>query len=1209
MSVTKLVWIALPNGIRADRQAARISGYLAPSLVSAAGTTVAQFPLFSNWPVTAAGLQFQVSFDGGDSWSAPLSAVYSSNNQLDPSLWSAIFGGSVSVGQHEPLTLKRNISSYDAGAVYSTLHQIYIPDPSELPPANVPNRVSRVASALLPATAAATPEGQAYSRFLEFHKPPARPRLQPSADAKASTNSDALDFHSATSALSRYPAAMRALGLVFDLELPLPDGVEAAGAIRVRPVSAALPPEWQIVFPQTAFALDVVNGRFTLRTGLNDPQHQLVSGMLFSQGSALIPIDLDAFGLSAASAAAGSPQPSTATPSPRNAGLSLHLPDLDTRLQSQINSGASIWAQIAANDNPAYHGDDLAPFAAEALIRGYRADVRTVEQNKWHSLCRRQVSFEFDATTRAWDPDEGLVGLGLTQEGSDAPRFSPMQVRWHGWSLCAPRPGKTIGVDGGADDQNQVAQALLPFKALTKPVLNSLPRLRFGAGHVQFRLRTVDLAGNSLSLDDPIDDALAMPQTVSDVDPVPGAKYLRVDPLPAPVLLLRDAPGPGESVERLVIVSDVDTPAPKNCERLVAMPKAAVQTAEWHGMLDGPAGVKGDPATRSIVVRNSSSFADAPYGANPPALPYLPDPLAGGASFFSFGTNVVGTPLLAPPQPLTDWPDFAPLRLQLNEAPVTSAPVWDPTSRTVTVGLAKGEVTSMILSSYPASLDPLEAWDVVLNAPVKGPGGPPPGGNGGGGKPFSTKTEWTVAQKTRFQQLTAGGQNSVISPRRALTLVHAVARPLIAPVLNMQAQRDQGSTLTGFEGAAIPFDGKSTAKVELLAEWDEPVDDGVNPPGRVSRKQHVAELQPDIQGSFWDLHFPLIQHRLGDTKYRRITYHAISTTRFLEYLDPAIRPIPEKTTQTSNRLTIDVPSSAQPLPPKLLYAVPFFQHETRNRSVRRTGGVRIYLDRPWYSSGDGELLAVLLATGSATDAALAPETMSTWGQDPLYASGATPTPQFLTPANFSGAAFQQTLPISISNNRFPGRTVLGFNVSFLPPDPTEPARAANPDRDPHNGRWFVDLHIDAGQSYSPMLRLALARVQPNSVEPVVLVSPVVIANLVPLAPERLATVVPDPTNAASVAVTVAGPTYTSGTAPRTAVTPQIQPDPGGVWVSLPDVELQPQTNSVEGVQSGTVALPAAIGSSPMRLLLRESELLPNDGGIGARLTYAEVINL
>jgi hypothetical protein len=75
------------------------------------------------------------------------------------------------------------------------------------------------------------------------------------------------------------------------------------------------------------------------------------------------------------------------------------------------------------------------------------------------------------------------------------------------------------------------------------------------------------------------------------------------------------------------------------------------------------------------------------------------------------------------------------------------------------------------------------------------------------------------------------------------------------------------------------------------------------------------------------------------------------------------------------------------------------------------------------------------------------------------------------------------------------------------------------------------------------------------------------------------------------------------------VTPQIQPDPSGVWVSLPDVELQPQTNSAEGVQSGSVALPAAIGSRPMRLLIRESELLPNDGGIGARLTYAEVINL
>ena len=783
-----------------------------------------------------------------------------------------------------------------------------------------------------------------------------------------------------------------------------------------------------------------------------------------------------------------------------------------------------------------------------------------------------------------------------------------MQLRWHGWGLCAPRPGKTVGLDGSADDQNQVSQALLPFQTTIKPVAGSLPRLRFSTDHYQFRLRTVDLAGNSLRFDDPIDDALAMPQAVTDEDSTPGAKYLRVDPVPAPVLLLRDPPGPGESVERLVIVSDVDTPAPKNCERLVAMPKAAVQTAEWHGMFDGPSGVKGDPATRSLVVSNSGGFDNAPYGNNPPALPYLSDALAGGAAFSGFPLDPpAAAPLLVPPQPQTGWPDVAPFRLQLVESDTSAGPRWDDQSRTVTIALAKGVAASVTLSTYPTSLDPLEAWDIVFNAPFSGPGGGG-GGGGGNGQPFSTKTTWTVAQKQRFQQMTASGLNRAISPRRELTLVHAVARPLTVPALAMQAQRDRGSTFTQFEGSAIPFDGKSTAKVELLAEWDEPIDDGVNPPGRISKRQHVAELSPEVGDSFWDLHFPVIQHRFGDTKFRKVTYRAVSTTRFLEYLDPAIRDVPEKTTQTSADLTIDIPSSDAPLPPRLLYALPLFRHEDQNGSFKRSGGVRIYLDRPWYSSGDGELLAVLLAPSAAGDS-LAPETMSAWGQDPLFASSGPPTPHFLTPANFSGDVFQQFVPVPIGSNSFPQRVALGFNVSFIPPDPSEPTRPADPNRDPHNGRWFVDLQIDAGQSYFPILRLALARLQPNSVEPVTLVSPVVIANLVPLAPERLATVTPDPSDPASVKVTVAGPTYTSSPSALIFATPRMQTSPGGVWVSLDKVQLIPDLTQPEGVQSAMVRLPAAIGSQPMRLLIREFEFLPADGSTGSRLTYAEEIDL
>jgi hypothetical protein len=1199
VAITKLVWIALPKGLEDNGQTLRISAYLAPALAAASGTTVAQFPLFSSWPDTAAGIRFQLSFDNGNSFSAPVSASYDVNDALDTTLWTAIFGGNVSVGAHEPLTLDQDLQSYDANKVYGTLHGIYIPDPSELPPGKS-EKLARLAALLRPSAAPATEEQLAYERFLEFHKhrPASGARLL--AGQTDPPNSGALDFHAGVSALSRYPAAMRALGFVFDLALPIPSGLPAAGIVRVRPVSDAIPADWQIVFPNTAYSLDMANGFFTLRTSLSDPQHQLVSGMLFSGSAAVVPIELDALGLDANSAISGDVPDSAAKPTPRNAGFSFTLPDLDNRLQDQIASGNSVWAQIAANDDPNNHGDDLRTLFAEDLIRGYRVDVRVVETNQWRSLCRRRVTFDFGGTQKSWNEDEGLIGLGFTQQGDDAPRFYPMQLRWHGWGVCVPRPGKTVGVAGGADEQNQVTQALLPFRSIIEPAPSSLPRLRFASGHYQFRLRTVDLAGNSLVFDAPIDNAFAMPQASEGVQ---GEQYLRVDPLLAPVLLMRDPPSPGESVERLVIVSDFDAPPARACERLVAMPKAPVQMAEWHGMFDTPSGVNGDANTRNIVIKNSGSFPNAPYGNNPPTLPYLPDPLGAGAAF-AFGDP----PTFAPPQPYTNWPNYDPFRLLLVEAQTLQQPTWDDQTRTLTIGLPKAIVLPINISTYPANIDLLEPLNIVKRAPLRDPGG-----NQAPVKKFgSLDTPWTAEQKQRYQQLLASGQIPDISPPRTLTFVHATARPLVAPVLDMASNRLEGDTFTGFVGFGIPVDGNSTNKIELLAQWDEPVDDGANPPSRISKTQHVAVFQPLPGDKVWDLRFPLgpggrpaITHEFGDTKYRKVTYQAVATTRFLEYLDPEIRDSPARITRVSNSLTLDVRASAPPPPPKLLYVVPTFRHASQNGSQVRTAGVRVYIDRPWFESGDGELLTVLLKAPPADNVVEQPETDSVWGTDPLYDSTKvpTPTPMFLTAANFRNKQFQQLVQIALPNGGVVQKIAVGFAVNFLPPDPSDPTRAADPNRDPHNGRWYCDLDIDAAHSYFPIMRLALARVQPNVFPEV---STAVIANIVPLTPNRAATVAPDPTAPGALRVTVAGPM--SAIPPRIVVTPQIQPSPG-LWISLAEVTLTPQLNTTESTQSGLVPVQTSPGSSPMRLLIREFETFPTDTGTGERLVYVELIRL
>ena len=60
-----------------------------------------------------------------------------------------------------------------------------------------------------------------------------------------------------------------------------------------------------------------------------------------------------------------------------------------------------------------------------------------------------------------------------------------------------------------------------------------------------------------------------------------------------------------------------------------------------------------------------------------------------------------------------------------------------------------------------------------------------------------------------------------------------------------------------------------------------------------------------------------------------------------------------------------VPSSAPPDEPRVLYTVPTFRWNDsaspgRLDSTRLRNGLRVWLDRPWFSSGDGELLGVLI---------------------------------------------------------------------------------------------------------------------------------------------------------------------------------------------------------------------------------------------------------
>jgi hypothetical protein len=313
-----------------------------------------------------------------------------------------------------------------------------------------------------------------------------------------------------------------------------------------------------------------------------------------------------------------------------------------------VNLVADAAAAQLKNQEIVAGGDDSVVLFAEDLFRGYRVDVAVVpdlvQPSKWQSLCARSGDWRLVRANEALEDmpdDEGYVsGASTTSSGEDDDHYLHESLfRWHGWSLVASRPGLTIKAETNDDDQLQ-AEVPQDVKEVAdngngvavrfQPVKRSLPRLRFGQLY-RFRARVVDLAGNSLSRDDPsLDDLEQASEAVG---------YWRMEPVDPPVLVHRARVNEGESLERMVIRSNFNTNAedylvasdfvdaqsgPQSVdftytvenERHVVPPKSSQQQCETHGLFDPFFGNWEDTKKGyAIAAREAGSLYDEGPGA------------------------------------------------------------------------------------------------------------------------------------------------------------------------------------------------------------------------------------------------------------------------------------------------------------------------------------------------------------------------------------------------------------------------------------------------------------------------------------------------------------------------------------------------------------------------------------------------------------------
>jgi hypothetical protein len=461
---------------------------------------------------------------------------------------------------------------------------------------------------------------------------------------------------------------------------------------------------------------------------------------------------------------------------------------------------------------------------------------------------------------------------------------------------------------------------------------------------------------------------------------------------------------------------------------------------------------------------------------------------------------------------------------------------------------------------------------------------------------------------------------------------------------------------------ALRVHGASTDKVDLLARWSDPVDDPAEPtPSTLDHEAHADEVPlprlgegylnasgPDrrlvgyydpehdqvafVRAGDWtgapdrdEIVFANAapRHLLEDTKHHRVTYTAVASSRFREYF-------PQEDglgfARESEPIVVDVPASARPLAPSVVYVVPTFgwQRQTETnlmRSVRFGGGLRVYLERGWYSSGDGELLGATLWTGDdPLDEELRDRlkgSITQWGMDPIWQTAKL----FTAPGihNFPDAvAFDHRVPLEEAKAGDPGLVnVVGFRPEF----------------DEERGLWFADLTVDTGSpTYMPFVRLALVRYQPDALLDAK-ISRVVLADFAQLTPDRSATVTCDPYHPRSFKVAVSGVAprgpEPSPRVPPTQIRVRVQERDDALPTDLGWRDTAPETATVTGTQgpvafrpdlvlwSGTVVFAEAPELGRFRLLVEERELVPFgepfDETLGwrqaGRLIYAETFEL
>ena len=1240
MPVHHLVVTPLPNG----RSGATLflSVHLSPRLREAGA--LADYPDVADWGAFVAGgppLAFTPLVNGKVRPGATTTVV---SPPVDPRVWRATFGDPRAVPV-APYTF-RDRSRLDLTAI----------DSAEL--SEQVMALARDRAAVGGGRATRAEVRAAAGPLLDTVLPAAQDWMGQVGDGET-PGAPSKEFHDQLGALGAHPFLMRALGLVFDLEVTLPPGGAPVTTIAVRttwPAKVGLTPHDEV--PMRV----AVDGAFKAR--VDQPEFR-VTDWLALGGAKYAVAQLDRLNaitqvgqMADAVAAASDPDAGIEVPALLEGGLSLVCGDLDDVLrrrlarQRQIEDGIDAWLTSRPNAVPPQ-------LFAEDVTAGYRCDVADDVAPDRLSLHDRQVpdGYVFPRNTKLTvlpPPDEGWGSIALSTDGTEqhvtggsgvvyhqegskpAPkveardttawRVDDQVVTWGGWSLSTPRVGASSTGAGEVVARTPNGPGDGPARVGVEyaHVPGTLPKLRYGRTY-KLRARCVDLAGNGPAL--------------ADVPPpggeAPPTQFGRLAPLVPPLPVRRASrpdPGVGDLPDVLVIRSELDQPtsdiAPT--DRLLFPPRISQSRLERHD-LPGGGNDKTPESYQLLVARDAVSLSDQTLvdpetgelvaggalvgdevteGPLKPPVDYLADPVARRAALIGLPGGVPADPELVS---YGTWPDVEAAQLELRAG--TGAPTTSAADRRVTVELPPGTVATAELASAPAP-------DLIDH--------------------MALAQDLDPAARAAARR----GLNQAISPRRPISLVHAVRLPIDPPRLrSMTGDRTEAGQTDVVLGGTLAVHRPTTEHAVLRSSWVDTVDDpATDGPVDQVTKRIVADVQIPVDGDD-PPSLDATSLELGDTRRRVVDVVAEGFCRFSRYFteridfaaDPAAplalhaegvvpasvvltrredgatmargtqfrvsrdgtltilddaalppgtpcrvefipRPVSRLSLEARNgqRFSVDVPASAAPAPPVVVAAVPAVQRTVTPTETAITVShdgrvVRLLLDRPWFDSGTGELLGVVVGDG-----------LTRWGRDPIVdGPGPSSDP---TLAAFPDGVLDGDLDVA------------GYEVTF----------------DPERKLWMADVLVDAGEDvgYRPFVQLAVCRYQPNAV-PGLNLSPTVEVAPVRLGALREVTVAQVAPGAGRASVRLSG--LAAGNQVR-VITQEADTgvsDPDLRWHDVATVVLSPASATGAAVYTGVVDLPTS--GADRRVVIEDAEpVTVDDDGTAASSTvvaYREVVEI